>query len=492
MRHGKKNLKTGEKKSVGAIENIMNKKILIGGEWREAAESFAVKNPFTNEQIAEIFSAGENELDEAISHAESAAKQMREISRYEIAGGLRKIANGIERRKKEFAETIAKEAAKPIKLAVGEVERGIATFNWAAGEAERFTGEVVPIDTTAAGKGKTAQTKRIPRGVIYGITPFNFPLNLVGHKVAPALAAGNSIIIKPSQRTPLTALLLGEVFCHSGLPKSALQIVPMDTKYIESVYTDERIKMISFTGSAEVGWNIKAKANKKMVTLELGGNAPVIVDESADFARSVGRTVFGAFTYAGQVCISVQRVYIHEKIFDEWTEKFIESAKNLKKVNPLDEETELSVMITEDAAKKAQSWIKEAEENGAKVLCGNTREGAMLDATVITKTNAEMRVVAEEIFAPVAVVEKFSEFEEAVAMANHTKYGLQAGVFTNDLRNSAFASDNLEFGGVIINDVPTFRVDNMPYGGVKDAGFGREGVRCAMEEMSEIRLIIVN
>ena len=470
----------------------MNKKILIGGEWREAAESFEVRNPYTNEQIAEVFSVNEGELDETISLAESAAKEMRELPRFLIAKGLRKIADGIETRKKEFTETIAKEAAKPIKAALGEVERGIATFRWAAGEAERFVGEVVPIDTIQTGKGKTAQTKRISRGVIYGITPFNFPLNLVGHKVAPALAVGNSIIIKPSQRTPLTALLLGEVFCESGLPKSALQIVPMDTKYIESVYRDERIKMISFTGSAEIGWNLKAKANKKMVTLELGGNAPVIVDESADFERSVERTAVGAFSYAGQVCISVQRVYIHEKLFDKWTEKFIENAKNLKKGNPLDETTELSVMITEDAAKKAQSWVTEAEENGAKVLYGNTRNGAMLDATVVTKTNPEMRVVAEEIFAPVAVVERFSNFEEAVEMANHTKYGLQAGVFTNDLRNSAFAADNLEFGGIIINDVPTFRVDNMPYGGVKDAGFGREGVRYAMEEMSEMRLIVVN
>jgi glyceraldehyde-3-phosphate dehydrogenase (NADP+) len=290
----------------------------------------------------------------------------------------------------------------------------------------------------------------------------------------------------------LTALLLGEVFLESGLPDSALQIVPMDTKYIDSVYTDERIKMISFTGSAEVGWKIKAAANKKMVTLELGGNAPVIVDESADFERSLKQTTMGAFSFAGQVCISVQRVYIHEKIFDDWTGKFIENARNLKKGNPLDEETELSVMITEDAAKKAQGWVEEARENGAEILCGNTRDGAMLDATVVTKTNPEMRVVAEEIFAPVAVVEKFSDFEEAVDLSNQTKYGLQAGVFTNDLRKMQYASENLEYGGVIINDVPTFRVDNMPYGGVKDSGFGREGVRYAMEEMTEIRMIILN
>ncbi len=468
----------------------MKKKLLIGGEWRESSEDFAVKNPFTNEQIAEVFSASETDLDEAISEAESGAEKMRGLARFEIASGLRQIAEGIEKRKREFAETIALESAKPIKLALGEVMRGIATFNFAAGEAEKFVGEMVAVDAFETGKGKMAYTKRIPRGVIFGITPFNFPLNLVAHKVAPALASGNSIIIKPSPRTPLTALLLGEVFMESGLPKNALQIAPMDTKYIEKIYADERVKMISFTGSADVGWQIKSKANKKFVTLELGGNAPVIVDESADVHKSVEKTAFGAFSYSGQVCISVQRVYIHEKIFDDWTTKFIEKARNLKKGNPSDEMTELSVMITVEAAQRAQNWVSEAEANGAKILCGNTREGAMLDATVVTKTNPEMRVVAEEIFAPVAVVEKFSDFEEAVTLANHSKFGLQTGVFTNDLRNTNFAVENLEFGGIIINDVPTFRVDNMPYGGVKDSGFGREGVRYAMEEMSEIRLVI--
>ncbi len=470
----------------------MRKKILIAGEWRDAAETIEVKSPFTNEVLAEVASVNENELEEVISIAEKASKEMKTLPRFEIAKGLRKIADAIELRKKQFVETIANEAAKPIKTARGEVERGIATFNWAAGEAERFTGEVVPIDTIETGKGKTGYTKRIPRGVIYGITPFNFPLNLVGHKVAPALASGNSIIIKPSQKTPLTSLLLGEVFLESGLPETALQIVPMDTKYIETVYADERIKMISFTGSADVGWNIKSKANKKMVTLELGGNAPVIVDETADLNFSIDKTTTGAFAYAGQVCISVQRVLLHEKIADEFTEKFIKRAENLKKGNPLDEETELSVMIEEKAAEKAQSWISEATENGAEVLCGNNRDGAMLDATVLTNTNPEMRVVSDEIFAPVAVIEKFSDFEEAVSMANHTKYGLQAGVFTRDLLNSNYAAENLEYGGVIINDAPSFRVDNMPYGGVKDSGFGREGMRYAMEEMSEIRLVVIN
>ncbi len=471
---------------------MKTKKLFIGGEWRETKETFEVKSPYTQKIIAEVATASRDDMEEAIAVAENAAKEMRKLARFQIAKGLRKIADGIEERKKEFAETICQEVAKPINIARGEVERGIATFNWAASEAERFVGEIIPIDTQAGGKGKTGWTLRVPRGVIYGITPFNFPLNLVGHKVAPALASGNSIIIKPSDKTPLTALLLGEVYQKSGLPKGALQIVPLDVKNMDLVLKDERIQMISFTGSAEVGWKLKGQSGRKMISLELGGNAPVIVDENADIKKSLERTTMGAFVYAGQVCISVQRVYIHEKIFDEWTEKFVENAKNLKKGNPLDESTQLSVMIEENAAKKAENWIDEAIKADAKLLCGGKRDGAMLDATILTNTNAEMRVVSDEIFAPVAVVEKFSDFAEAVDLSNHTKYGLQAGVFTQNLANANYAAGNLEYGGVIINDVPTFRVDNMPYGGVKDSGFGREGVKYAMEEMSEIRLVVLN
>ena len=471
---------------------MKTKKLFIGGEWRETEDTFEVKSPFTQKIIAEVAAADRDEMEEAIAVAENAAREMRKLARFEIAEGLRKIAAVIETRKKEFAETIAEEAAKPINLARGEVERGVATFNWAAGEAERFVGEIVPVDTQAGGKGKTAATRRIPRGVIYGITPFNFPLNLVGHKVAPALASGNAIIIKPSQKTPLTALLLGEVYETSGLPKGALQIVPMDVKNIDLILKDERIQMISFTGSAAVGWKLKNQCGKKAISLELGGNAPVIVDENANLEKSLERTTMGAFAYAGQVCISVQRIYVHEKIYDEWTEKFVESAKNLKIGNPLDESTRLSTMIEESAAQKAESWINEAVKADAQLLCGGKRDGAMLDATVLTNTNPEMRVVSDEIFAPVAVVEKFSDFAEAVDLSNNSKYGLQAGVFTQNLANADYAAENLEYGGVIINDVPTFRVDNMPYGGVKNSGFGREGVKYAMEEMSEIRLVVVN
>ncbi|MEP7075356.1 MAG: aldehyde dehydrogenase family protein [Acidobacteriota bacterium] len=467
-------------------------KMLIAGNWREAAERFDVRSPWSGELLAKVSSATASELDEAIVSAVDAAHQMRKPSRYQLAKGLRAIADGIEARKEKFTKTIVDESAKPRRYARGEVERAIATFSTAAGEAERFVGEVVPVDAQASGRGKTGWTLRVPRGVIYGITPFNFPLNLVAHKVAPALASGNSIIIKPSPRTPLTSLLLGEVFLASGLPKSALQVVPIDVELIPKALADDRIAMISFTGSAPVGWDIKSKAAKKAVALELGGNASVIIDETADIASSVSKNLVGAFAYSGQVCISVQRIYIHEKLFDDWVSSFVVGARTLKKGDPASDDTLLSVMIDQRAVKRVSDWVSEAVDNGAEILCGGTLDGSMLDATVLTNTDPEMHIVSEEAFGPVVVVEKFSDFREAVDKANHGKYGLQAGVFSQDLANVNYAAENLEYGGVIVNDVPTFRVDNMPYGGVKDSGFGREGVRYAMEEMTEQRLIVLD
>jgi acyl-CoA reductase-like NAD-dependent aldehyde dehydrogenase len=449
-----------------------------------------VKSPYSGEEIARVASADEDEVLTSIGAADEAAFSMRRLPRFEIAQGLRRIAGELDSRREEFARTIALEAAKPLIYARGEVDRAIATFSFAAGEAERFVGEVIPIDAQSNGRGKFGYSLRNPLGVIYGITPFNFPLNLVAHKVAPALAAGNSIIIKPSPRTPLTALLLGEVFLESGLPKSALQVVPTDVKYIDVAVKDDRVRMLSFTGSAAVGWDLKARAAKKHVALELGGNAPVIVDERADDDKALTGTLTGAFAYSGQVCISVQRVYVHESKFEAWSKGFVERAAALRKGDPLDQEAQLSVMIDEAAAKRAEEWICEAVDGGAKPLCGGDREGAFVDAHVLTNTDPEMKIVSEEVFAPIAVVEPFSRFEEAVEMANFGKYGLQAGVFTRDLANASFAAENLNFGGVLINDAPTFRTDNMPYGGTKESGFGREGVRFAMEEMSERRVIV--
>ena len=468
------------------------KPLLIGGAWRATGQTQDVRSPFTGETVARVSVAPREIVEEAIALAAEEARVLRAVPRYEIAEGLRRMADAIEARREEFARTIATESGKPLAAARGETDRGVATFTIAAEEARRFTGETVPIDTQALGRGRYGWTERIPRGVVYGITPFNFPLNLVAHKVAPALASRNSIIIKPSPRTPLTALLLGEVFLQSGLPKSALQVVLMELPEIDVVLRDERVAMVSFTGSAEVGWKLRERAGRKAVALELGGNAPVIVDETADVNYSVERSVMAAFGYAGQVCISAQRLFVHERIADEWTAGFVERAKNLRTGDPLDEATELSVMIDEQAARRAEEWINEAIGAGGRLLCGGARRGALLEASVLTDTHSEMRICSEEVFAPVATIQTFKDFTAALSEANNTCYGLQAGVFTRDTRRMFEAADTLEFGGVMINDVPAFRVDNMPYGGVKLSGAGREGVRYAMEEMTEPRLIVVD
>jgi glyceraldehyde-3-phosphate dehydrogenase (NADP+) len=468
------------------------KPILIGGEWRTTAQTREVRSPYNAELIAHFSVASQSEVEEAIDAATRAAAEMRELARHRLAESLRLIADGIGARAEEFARTIALEAGKPIKSARVEVERAVMTFTHASEEARRFAGEVVPLDGQATGAGRIGWTERVPRGVVFGITPFNFPLNLVAHKVAPALASGNAIIVKPSPRTPLTALLLGEVFLESGLPASALQIVPMEVETIDTILGDERVAMISFTGSAEVGWRLRGRAPRKYVALELGGNAPVIVDETADVSYAVERSALAAFAYAGQVCISAQRVLVHESVAEGFTEKFVERAKSLRAGDPLEETTELSNMIDEAAARRAESWVGEAVAAGARLLCGGVREGSLLEATVLTNVHSEMRVCSEEVFAPVATLQTFKDFDDALDEANNTRYGLQAGVFTRDMNRVMRAFRRLEFGGVIVNDAPAFRVDNMPYGGVKLSGAGREGVRYAMEEMTEPRLIVID
>lgn len=466
--------------------------LLINGRWKTTAVLQDVRAPYTGETIARVSNASADEVEEAIAAAAHASMEMRGLARFEVAEALRRISDYIKARREDFARTIALEAGKPIAAARGETDRAVSTFTIASEEARRFTGETVPIDTQAVGRGRFGWTERIPRGVVFGITPFNFPLNLVAHKVAPALASRNAIIVKPSPRTPLTALLLGEAFLESGLPSSALQIVPMGIPVIDTLLKDERVQMISFTGSAEVGWLLRERAARKQVTLELGGNAPVVVDETANIDYSVERTAMAAFNYAGQVCISAQRIFVHEKIAEEWTRGFVTRAKALRTGDPLDDATELSVMIDEEAARRAESWINEAVAGGAHLLCGGARRGALLEATVLTNVESEMRVCAEEIFAPVATVSTFSEFEDALADANNTRYGLQAGVFTRDMEHAFRAAQLLETGGVMINDAPAFRVDNMPYGGVKMSGAGREGVRYAMLDMTEERIVVVD
>jgi glyceraldehyde-3-phosphate dehydrogenase (NADP+) len=468
------------------------KPLLIGGEWRTTASAREVRSPYNSELIAHFSVASGSEVDEALAAATAAAAEMRELPRHHIADSLRSIADRLRARAEEFARTIALEAGKPVKTARVEVERAVMTFTHASEEARRLAGEVIPLDGQAAGAGRTGWTERFPRGVVFGITPFNFPLNLVAHKVAPALGSRNAIVVKPSPRTPLTAFLLGEVFLEAGLPRAALQVVPMEIETIDSVLTDERVQMVSFTGSAEVGWLLRQRAARKPVALELGGNAPVIVDETADITYAAERTAASAFAYAGQVCISAQRVLVHERVAEEFTGRFVRLAESLRAGDPLDETTELSNMIDEAAARRAEGWINEAVGGGARLLCGGRREGSLLAATVLTDVHAEMRVCSEEVFAPVATLQTFEDFGEALDSANATRYGLQAGVFTRETARALRAFRGLDFGGVIVNDSPAFRVDNMPYGGVKLSGAGREGIRYAMEEMTEPRLIVLN
>ncbi len=471
---------------------MITKQIYFAGNFQSTETVVEVKNPFTNQVFAKTFLAGTKELNSAIEAALKVEKEMKflpSFKKYEI---LKFIASELEKNKQYFAEIISQEAAKPMVYALGEVARSIQTFTIASEEAKRLPKEYISLDWTAAGSGKEGLVKYYPLGLIAGIAPFNFPLNLAVHKIAPAIAAGNPIILKPSRNTPLSTLCLAEIIDKSELPKGAVSILPMDRESGNQLVTDERFKLISFTGSPQVGWKMKQQAGKKRVLLELGGNAGVIVSDTANLENAVNKTIVGAFAYSGQVCIHAQRIYVHKNVFDEFSEKFVERAKNLRTGNPMSSETEISAMIDENNAKRVEQWVNEAVADGAKILCGGKRNDTFYEPTVLTRTHNKMKVCSLEIFGPVVTLEPFNNFEQAVDYVNESDYGLQTGVFTNKLDEINFAFDHLEVGGVIINDVPTFRVDNMPYGGVKNSGFGREGVKYSIIEMMEPKLLVIS
>lgn len=465
---------------------------LIHNEWVKTYKSNKIKNPYSGETIAKVYMAEGDFLDMAIESALQGFHLSRNLSGYERYELLTKIVNGIRKREKELAETIVKESGKPIRFARNEVSRAQLTFTWAAEEARRLGGELLPLDVAPQTRGYFGITRRFPLGVILGISPFNFPLNLVAHKIAPAIASGNAIILKPASQTPITALKLGEILKDAGVPAGVVNIVPTSGKNAEELVRDGRIKKLTFTGSAQVGWYLKSRAGKKHVTLELGGNAAAIVEPDSDLEAVVPRLVLGAFAYAGQVCISVQRIYVQEEIFDSFVQKFSdEMVKNARFGDPFDEKVMVGPLIDLAAAKRAESWIREALQAGAEVLIGGTRKKNMLEPTLITKTNPDMKVVCEEVFAPIVVVEPYRKFSDAIKMVNNSYYGLQAGVFTNDFSKIQQAFNQLDVGGVVVNDYPTFRIDPMPYGGIKDSGFGREGIRYAIEEMTELKLLAI-
>jgi glyceraldehyde-3-phosphate dehydrogenase (NADP+) len=405
---------------------------------------------------------------------------------------LQRIAGALYDRRDEFARIMTGEAGKPITDARREVARAVQTFTIAAEEAKRIPGEVIPLDWTPGMDSHLGILRRVPIGPVLGITPFNFPLNLVAHKVAPALAAGNPILIKPAPQTPLTALLLAEVGLEAGVPPGGLNVLPCDNRVAERLVVDPRFKLLSFTGSAAVGWMLKAKCGKKKVVLELGGNAGVIVEQDADLDFAAQRCASGGFGYAGQTCISVQRIFVHHSVVDLFTTKLLLQVARLKGGDPNDESTVVGPLIDQHAAHRVEEWIGEAVAQGARVLLGGKRMGSVVEATVLTNVTPTMKVSCQEVFGPVVTVTPYRQFDEALQAMNRSEYGLQAGVFTQDVNKVFHAFRHLEVGAVLVNEIPTFRAEHMPYGGVKDSGLGREGLRISIEEMTEPRFLVLN
>lgn len=463
----------------------------LANEAQSPNQDLIVYDKFTGKAATSVAMADAATIDAAIAAAEAATEPMRKLPAYKRQAVLNHCVKRFEERAEELAQALCVEAGKPIKDARGEVVRLIDTFRIAAEEAVRIGGEIIPMDITPRGEGYTGMWKRVPIGPCSFISPFNFPLNLAAHKVAPAIAAGCPFILKPASLTPIGAIIIGEILAETDLPKGAFSILPCHRDGADLFTTDERLKLLSFTGSPEVGWQLKAKAGKKPVVLELGGNAACVVDEGTDLDDAVARIVFGAYYQSGQSCIGVQRIMVHEAHYDEVRDKLTAAVKALRSGDPKDENTFIGPMISEKEAKRLHGWVLEAKAEGATVLAGGERDGAMLDATLLENVGADCKVNTEEAFGPVAVLSKFSDFDEALKEVNNSSFGLQAGIFTRDIYKIQKAWDELEVGGVVIGDVPSWRVDHMPYGGVKDSGLGREGVRYAIEDMTELRLLVI-
>ena len=465
---------------------------LLDGKWLAEGESIEIRSPYDQSVVGSCYRATRDHAESAVKAAERSFELTRRLPSFERQRILREVSEGIRVRQEEFARLIALEAGKPIKTARAEVNRAVFTFAIAAEEAGRITGEWLPLDWQPSTVGRGAIVRRFPLGPILAITPFNFPLNLVAHKVAPAIAAGCTILLKPAPQTPLTSLLLGEVIDGTSWPKGAFNVLPLSNPDAERLVSDDRLKMLSFTGSGPVGWALKGKSGKKKVALELGGNAGVIVHSDWAVDEAASRCVVGGFAYAGQTCISVQRIFVQRSVEDQFLRKLIEGVQKLKSGDPLDAATDVGPMITEDAARRAASWIDEAVRSGAKVVTGGKRNGSFLEPTILTHTRPDMKVSCQEVFAPVVLVEPYDDFEDAIRRINDSPYGLQTGVFTRDVKLLFKAFEKLEVGGVIAGDMSSFRIDHMPYGGVKDSGMGREGVRYAIEDMTEQRILVLN
>jgi acyl-CoA reductase-like NAD-dependent aldehyde dehydrogenase len=467
------------------------RKLLIGGEWTETGDWIDVASPFSGETVGRVAKAGADETRGAIDAAEAAMREP--LPAHKRAEILVRVAGFLGRRHDEVARTISDEAGKPMKAARVEARRAMSTYTFAAVEARKLAGEMVPMDASQAGEGKLAFTLRRPIGVVGAISPFNFPLNLVAHKLAPALAAGCAVVLKPASQTPLSALLLAELETEAGLPPGWLNVLVGPASEIGDVLIeDERVKALTFTGSGAVGWKLAERAPKKRVKLELGNATPVIIAEDADIDTAAQAMAANAFSFAGQSCISVQRIYVEATAYDRFLERFLPRVEELRLGDPADEETDVGPVIDEDARERILEWIKEARAGGARVLTGGELDGELIRPTVIADADPELKVSCEEVFGPVCTVNSVGSLDEAIELANGTRYGLQAGIFTTKLETALRAAQELEFGGVIVNEAPTFRADQMPYGGVKDSGNTREGPAYAVRELTEERLVVID
>ncbi len=466
--------------------------IFLAGRWVESPDILEVANPAdASTPAGATFNATEAQYDEAVEAAVAAFETTRHLPAYERGRIHREISAGIAGRRDELGRLIALEAGKPIRDALAEVDRAILTFRLGAEEAERLTGELIPLDLMPSSKDRVGITRRFPIGPIAAISPFNFPLNLAAHKLAPAIASGNPIVLKPPSKDPLTMLTVAEIIEAAGVPAGSVSILPMTRELGDRMVADERFKLLTFTGSPSVGWRMKARAGKKKVVLELGGNAGVIVDASADLDWAVKRCLVGAFAYAGQVCISVQRMFIHDTVWDSFMARFLAGVAKLKAGDPLDPTTDIGPMVDEHQAARTQAWVDEAVAMGGTVLAGGRAEGSFFPPTVLTNVPFTAQVCSNEAFAPLVVAFPFRDLDDAIARVNDSMFGLQTGVFTNDLAGAWLSFNELDVGGVIINDIPTYRIDHMPYGGVKDSGLGREGLRWAIDDMTEIRIMVL-
>jgi acyl-CoA reductase-like NAD-dependent aldehyde dehydrogenase len=464
----------------------------LAGEWVESDSPLDVTNPFNGNIIGRTWLASAEQLEQSIAAAERAFEVTRRQPVFERVKILDALADKLQQHRDEIAALIAQEAGKPIRDAETETDRGVFTVQMASEEAKRIEGDVVPLDLLPSSKGRFGIVRRFPIGPIAGISPFNYPLNLALHKVAPAIATGNPIVLKPPSKDPLVMLFVARVLDEIGIEPGSLSVLPMSRDVGNAMVEDDRFKLLSFTGSPDIGWEMKRNAGMKKVVLELGGNAGVIVDEDSDLAFAAQRVRVGAFAYAGQVCISVQRVFVHEKVYEPFVEALVAETGRVKTGDPLDRETDLGPMIDDKAAARSQQWIEDAVAAGARVLTGGKAEGRFMQPTIIENAPRESFVCSREAFAPLVTVFKVPSFGKAVEAVNDSIYGLQAGVFTNNLERALYAFENIDAGGVILNDVPTYRIDHMPYGGVKSSGLSREGIRYAIEDMTEMRLLVIN